>query len=87
MFAHAQGKPELVLTQGTELRIIPPMSQQLRYLEGCIRDAQNDEQAAALLRAIIKGAAESAPVDALIEIGQSLVTIRKRDARMEAERN
>jgi hypothetical protein len=63
------------------------MSEQLRYLEGCIRDAHTDDQAVALLRAIVRGAADSAPIDALVEIGQALVVMRKRDLRDEAALN
>lgn len=63
------------------------MSQQLTFLEDCIRDAHIDDQAVELLRVIIRGAASSAPVEALVEMSQSLVDIRRRDLRRDAERN
>lgn len=63
------------------------MSQQLKYLEGCIRDAHIDENAVAMLRAIISGATACAPVDDLILIANTLVEIRKRDLRDEISKN
>ena len=63
------------------------MSEYMTYLVDCIRDASDDEQAAALLRLIVKSAAEKAPLPALIEMGQCLVEIRRRDDRLGVERN
>ena len=63
------------------------MSSQLYYLECCVRDACIDDQAVDLLRAIIRGAAERAPVEALVEIGQTLIDIRKRDQKASLENN
>ncbi len=63
------------------------MSEHLRILEECIQDAPTDDGAADLLREIVKGAAERAPLDALIEMGKTLVAIRRRDLRTQAESN
>ncbi len=63
------------------------MSQQLTYLEGCIRDAKTDHQAVALLRTIVRGFADSAPVESLIKIGQTVVDLRRQDLTQHPRRN
>jgi hypothetical protein len=63
------------------------VSDNLHYLQWCVSDAHSDNQAEALLRAIIKGAADSAPVGDLTKIGQSLIDIYRETTRKQAENN
>jgi hypothetical protein len=60
---------------------------EITLLENCVRDATSDIGAESLLRAIIRGAADRAPVDALVEMGRLLVRIRRDDFRREIESN
>ena len=65
------------------------MNEQLGFLQNCVKDVQvtHDESAVEVLRAIVERAAAVAPVDALLELAQTLIAIRKRDLRREAEAN
>jgi hypothetical protein len=63
------------------------LNENLHHLQSCVRDAASDNQAEALLRCIIKGAADAAPVDDLSRIGQTLIDIYREAARNNAERN
>jgi hypothetical protein len=65
------------------------VSEQLEYLQNCINDVweTRNGHAVEILRAILDGAAARAPVDALIELAETLVKIRKRDQRLEDEQN
>jgi hypothetical protein len=63
------------------------MNENLHYLQWCVADAHSDCQAEALLRAIVRGAADSAPVNDLAKIGQSLIDIYRDTARRHAEEN
>jgi hypothetical protein len=63
------------------------MSEQLHLLKCCLRDAQNERGAESLLRTIIRGAADRAPIDILVELGAVLALTRGDDLRREVERN
>lgn len=63
------------------------LNENLHYLQWCVKDAATDNQAEALLRSIIKGAADAAPVDDLKRIGQGLIDIYREAGRNNAERN
>lgn len=63
------------------------MSDYVKVVEACIQEASHDECAARILRRVLKGAAERAPVDALVEIVQTILDIRERDVHSNLERN
>jgi hypothetical protein len=63
------------------------MSDKLTLLKCCSKDAQQEKGAESILRAIIRGAADRAPIDALVEMGSVLARIRSDDLRSELERN
>lgn len=54
------------------------MSEQLTLLRNCIRDATTDPAAETLLRGIIRGAGDQAPINDLCELGEKLVEMRMR---------
>lgn len=62
-------------------RLVPTPLQLLEIVvEGVLSGDEEDE---AMLRDIVRKCADAAPVDALIEIGKTLITIRKRDELFE----
>jgi len=63
------------------------MSEYLEVLKACVEQAPHDDDAATLLRSIVQGATEHAPVEALVELGELLIDMRDRDLHRAIERN
>lgn len=63
------------------------MPDHTKIIEACIRKAPHDEGAAKVLRRVLRGAADRAPVDALVEMAEAILAIRERDLRVSLECN
>ena len=63
------------------------MSDYVKVIQACIDEAPQDEGAARILRQVVRGAADRAPIDALVEMVQQILEIRERDIRLASECN
>jgi hypothetical protein len=63
------------------------MSEYVKVVESCLREAPHDEGAVRILRNILASAAERAPAEALVEIVRTVLAIRERDMQVQLECN
>lgn len=63
------------------------MIKSIEILKAAIASASDDPKAVALLRSVLRRSADHAPIDALIELCDTLITIRQRDALRSLGRN
>ncbi len=60
------------------------MNENLRNFQEIIRRAKSDTDAERFVRQMLRGAADRAPLEAILELGQCLVDVRKHEMRADA---
>jgi hypothetical protein len=63
------------------------MSDYIKFLQTCLDEAPRDDGAAGVLRKIVHSAADAAPVDALVEVVQTMMATRRRELDRYLQRN
>lgn len=63
------------------------MSDHIKLVKACLQDAPHDERAVRVLRKIVHGVAESAPVGSLVAIVEAMMSIRQAERQRALERN
>jgi len=63
------------------------MIKSVEILKAAMAGARNDAQSVELLRGVLRRAADHAPLEAIIELCDTLIAIRLRDALRSLERN
>lgn len=59
----------------------------LRGFQNLVASAKSSATAEEYVREMIRGAADSAPIDAIVRLGKCLASIRKDELRSEGETN
>ena len=59
----------------------------IRGFEELVRLARSDERAERAVRNMLRGCADSCPVDVLVQLGECLIDARKSELRADAELN
>lgn len=66
---------------------MPDPFDNLRGFQYCVEAATRSSEAERIVREMIRGAADAAPVDVVVRIGELLIQIRREDFRKEGEAN